>query len=311
MPTTLELKQKIGKLEKGLTNKALSTTAKTKLKTQIQSLKKDLEKLKKAKTPQDRIAEAKALALKIRRTQQGVPTGKSDIEKDATRKAMKTVKRVSQGLRANQYGSKADSKGNIYYEKRDNRFDRKPEKYARLEHGGMMARGGYVSKGEMVWRKLNSSERIDFLYKNFTPQITPRSQEILVGRDYNFLPKNVKIVMESKYANVEEYAKGGKTNDYKSKFNVDDVVYNKTEKTVGIVRIADDKYGEAKTDADGNVDIDNLEHYNPLMYPHQYDFTIAPSTKKEIEQRNLWKPFREEKYAKGGEVFYTEKHKND
>ena len=243
------------------------------------------------------------------------------------------------------------------------------------------AKGGYVSKGELVWRKLTRSERMDFLNKNFTPQITPRSQETLVGKDYNFLPKNVKIVMDSKYANVEEYAKGGaienqyegrtpkdiwdnlsieqrshfiydhaeqieglkerefqlgevrkayksnyadldediknrfenhtrqgqyaiggRTNDYKSKFNVDDVVYNKTEKTVGIVRIEDDTYGEATTDADGNVDIDNLEHYNPLMYPHQNDFIIAPSTKKEIEERSLWKPFREEKYAKGGTV---------
>jgi hypothetical protein len=78
-----------------------------------------------------------------------------------------------------------------------------------FEKGGYMARGGYVSKGELVWRKLTRSERMDFLNKNFTPQITPRSQETLVGKDYNFLPKNVKIVMESKYANVEDYAKGG------------------------------------------------------------------------------------------------------
>jgi len=72
-----------------------------------------------------------------------------------------------------------------------------------------MARGGYVSKGELVWKKLTNYERMKFLHENFTPQITPRSQEILVGKDYNFLPKNVKIVMESKYANVENYANGG------------------------------------------------------------------------------------------------------
>jgi len=72
-----------------------------------------------------------------------------------------------------------------------------------------LARGGFVGKAELVWRKLSASKKSEFLYENFTPQITPRSQEILVGKSYNFLPKNVKIVLASKYANVEEYAGGG------------------------------------------------------------------------------------------------------
>jgi len=76
-------------------------------------------------------------------------------------------------------------------------------------NGGKMARGGYVSKGEMVWKKLSVNEKRDFLYKNFTPQITPRTQETLSGKAYNFLPKNVKIAWESKYANVENYGDGG------------------------------------------------------------------------------------------------------
>jgi hypothetical protein len=73
-----------------------------------------------------------------------------------------------------------------------------------------MAKGGFVGKGELVWKKLTNSAKMQFLYENFTPQITPRTQEILVGKAYNFLPKNVKIKLESKYANVEDYAKGGK-----------------------------------------------------------------------------------------------------
>lgn len=76
---------------------------------------------------------------------------------------------------------------------------------------GKMAKGGHVSKGEMVWKKLSSSDKIKFLYENFTPEITPRSQETLVGKPYNFLPKNVKIKMEAKYANVENYGNGGGT----------------------------------------------------------------------------------------------------
>jgi hypothetical protein len=74
-----------------------------------------------------------------------------------------------------------------------------------------MAKGGFVGKGELVWRKLSDSKKMEFLNENFTPQITPKSQEKLVGKSWNFLPKNVKIKFEAKYANEEEYAKGGMT----------------------------------------------------------------------------------------------------
>jgi len=85
-------------------------------------------------------------------------------------------------------------------------YDYEIEQYARGGGvGDKMARGGFVSKGEMVWGKLSNSKKMDFLYKNFTPEITPRGQEILVGRAWNFLPKKVKIKFEAKYADVEEY----------------------------------------------------------------------------------------------------------
>jgi len=71
---------------------------------------------------------------------------------------------------------------------------------------------------------------------------------------------------------------------------VDSVVYNKRTKTVGIVRMGDER-GETKTDADGNVNTDELEPYNPMKYPHQKDAQVAPSTSKEIDSRGLWKPF--------------------
>jgi len=77
------------------------------------------------------------------------------------------------------------------------------------ESFGFFAKGGSFLVKELVWKKLSSSDRINFLYENFTPNITPKSQELLVGKTYNFLPKQVKIVIASKYANVEDYAKGG------------------------------------------------------------------------------------------------------
>lgn len=134
---------------------------------------------------------------------------------------------------------RAENPDDVYYENRTNRSDvRRPN---RLEQGGMMAKGGYVSKGEMVWKKLNDNEKLDFLYKNFTPEITPRTQEILRGKAWNFLPKNVKIKFESKYANVEDYATGGmmvKENILKE----DDCVWNVIGKKLVVDKVTKDEY---------------------------------------------------------------------
>jgi hypothetical protein len=55
-----------------------------------------------------------------------------------------------------------------------------------------------------------------------------------------------------------------------------------------------DERGETKTDADGNVNTDELEPYNPMKYPHQKDAQVAPSTSKEIDSRGLYKPFAQD-----------------
>lgn len=78
------------------------------------------------------------------------------------------------------------------------------------------------------------------------------------------------------------------------KFKKDDLVYNKRTKTVGIVRMGDDKYGEVKTDADGNVNVDELEKYNPIKHKHQENAKVAPSTEKEVNSRGLFNPFKSE-----------------
>lgn len=78
------------------------------------------------------------------------------------------------------------------------------------------------------------------------------------------------------------------------KFKEDDLVYNKRTKTVGIVRMGDDKYGEVKTDADGNVNVDELEKYNPIKHKHQQNAKVAPSTEKEVNSRGLFNPFKSE-----------------
>ena len=97
----------------------------------------------------------------------------------------------------------------------------------------------------------------------------------------------------NKYAK-DIIAKYSQSSSPKSDMGVDTVVYNKRTNTVGIVRMADER-GETKTDADGNVNTDELEPYNPMKYPHQKDAKVAPSTQKEVDKRGLYKPFAQEK----------------
>jgi hypothetical protein len=58
--------------------------------------------------------------------------------------------------------------------------------------------------------------------------------------------------------------------------------------------MGDDKYGEVKTDADGNVNVDELEKYNPIKSKHQQNAKVAPSTEKEVNSRGLFNPFKSE-----------------
>lgn len=83
-----------------------------------------------------------------------------------------------------------------------------------FEDNRQYKKGGYVGKGELVWKKLSSSDKMNFLIKNFKTEITDRSKEDIVNKTYNFLPKNVKIKIESEYANVEDYANGGSTKGF-------------------------------------------------------------------------------------------------
>jgi hypothetical protein len=123
----------------------------------------------------------------------------------------------------------------------------------------------YIKRGDVehvVYRDSNGKEQLDFKPKN------------------GFWVRKKALVDAGMNENKSE-----------SKFDVDDIVYNTKTKTLGIVRIADDKYGEVKTDADGNVNVDDLEIYNPFFQKYQNNAKIAPSTKKEIESRELFKPF--------------------
>ena len=91
-------------------------------------------------------------------------------------------------------------------------------------------------------------------------------------------------------------------------FKVGDVVANTRTITIGIVRLPEDR-GELKTDADSNVNVSELEMYDPIKHR---DYQIAPSTAAELgwsspddidenldrergdEYMSIWKEFNHE-----------------
>ena len=148
---------------------------------------------------------------------------------------------------------------------------------------GKFAKGGMVTKGELVWKKLSSSDKIKFLHENFTPEITPRGQEILVGKSYNFLPKNVKQALQSKYANVEEYAKGGKLSNkatYIPKRDIAEVEVEKDGKTTFVdgANLYDGVYVKKGKFAKGG----STKYLNNGEANGQYLDSLSQAKKKEI-----------------------------
>ena len=129
MASVLKLKTDIKKLKAAIASKATSGAIKTKLRGKLSSLENELDKLqpnkRKPKTTGPKSESALVKLAKKRRTNQGLSTSKSDIERDAIRPAKKAGKRIS-------------ASGNTYYEYRDNRVDNRqpPKKYRKLADGG-------------------------------------------------------------------------------------------------------------------------------------------------------------------------------
>ena len=112
---------------------------------------------------------------------------------------------------------------------------------------------------------------------------------------YKSLMKKHGLSLEPGYSDEEAiFVKESVVNEMKkrSPYVKDDLVYNTRTETVGIVRTDDDGSGEVKTDADGNVNVDELEVYMPFKYNYK-NAKISSSTKKEVIKRRLFYPFNE------------------
>ena len=169
MATALKLKSDIKKLKSAIASKATPKTFIPKLKTQLDKAESELSaissgaKPRKTSTTKSTKTTLTALQKLIQKKKYGVYKGAGvNLEKDASEGAFASGRRVSKGLKSNQFGDKGDNKGNVYYEYRPNRLDvkqpKKKQTYPKLAKGGMMAKGGEVVP-YIIWVSKDGDKR--------------------------------------------------------------------------------------------------------------------------------------------------------
>lgn len=191
--TKASLQESIKKFKAGIKSPATPKAIKAMMEKQLakaETALKDLEKAQStgkstapaASKAAQAAAAARALAKKIRK-QQGLPTSKDDIERDAQRSAITKVgKRI------------AKDSGAVYYEYRDNRLDRRPKKYPRLEHGGELHRT--EETGEEYKKGGKLSGKANYLSNREIESVTTWDGKVIDGDqilDGIYVKKGVKI----------------------------------------------------------------------------------------------------------------------
>lgn len=180
MATALKLKSDIKKLKAAINSKATPKSFLPKLKNQLERAEGELKSLKEApkggkpkkSTSAGTEKTLTALEKLVNKKKYSVYKGRGvDLKKDAGEGAFQTGRRVSKGLKSNQYGSAKENKGNVYYEYRPNRLDvkqpKKKQTYPKLEDGGMMAKGGELK---------NKLKDLKAKTEGFFPRIEPNDE---------------------------------------------------------------------------------------------------------------------------------------
>jgi hypothetical protein len=199
-----QLKQDILELESTYNDSDTPDNVKELLKPSIDKAKKQLAELEKETKPVEKKAEKKSIVEKYKpsakketkpakkgskevtvskaleiakkyRSEQGLSTKDSDIERDAKRGSKPAGKRVSEN-------------GNVYYENRENRSDRHTAKYPKLEHGGRTTSA--INKD----RAYQSEESWEQNYDRKTNPKHPKYDKFEAGGNvnYNYLDNTVK-----------------------------------------------------------------------------------------------------------------------
>jgi hypothetical protein len=241
MATAIKLRSDIKKYEAAIKSKATPAKFKEKLQNQLQKAKSDLQELKSGKqrkaAPAKKAAKksrpmtaAEKLKEKVKKTPSLARYRNSgvDLVKDADQPALKTGRRVSQGIKGNQFTDKKNAKGKVYYEYRVNRLDIKqpPKRYPKLEKGGYMADGGKIKNNysfktaKDIWEMWDFKQKQHFL-EDHADEITnsgynPKSSWMMIAKSKSFeeLDERVKTAIthhlsQGQYASGGYMAKGG------------------------------------------------------------------------------------------------------
>lgn len=169
MATAIKLRNDIKKLKAAIASKATPKSFLPKLKSQLEKAENELDALnkggkpRKTSTSKGTKSTLSALQRLIQRKKYRVYQGQGvDLKKDAEEGALATGRRVSKGLKANQFGGKGDNKGNVYYEYRPNRLDvkqpKKAQKYPKLEKGGFP---DMLKEDDFVWNAVGKKLVVD------------------------------------------------------------------------------------------------------------------------------------------------------
>ena len=227
MATTLKLRTDIKKLKGALSSKSLPAPIKAKLKAQLDKAQNELKamqsgaKPRKVSTTKGTQTALTSLQKLVNKKKFSVYQGKGiDLKKDADQGALAVGRRVSKGIKGNQFGDAKSSKGNVYYEYRANRLDvkqpKKAQKYPKLEDGGMMAKGGEIKKEYLFnfvdggWNSIVAKNKYEAIklakakYNDDKSKIDESSFRIKTEKDYKQLLSSF-------------YAKGGSTQGYDDK----------------------------------------------------------------------------------------------
>jgi len=147
-------------------------------------------------------------AAERRKSQGGVPKQFNDIEKDAKRSAI-SIK-----------GKRISANGNVYYEYRDNRYDKNPKKFPKLEHGGYMDKGGKTNKG--IHLTLVSREKTPFGITEYKQDNTNNIIQFKAGKEpFTYSIVKMSDDLKPHYQDIlDTYIyQGVKQHDYKGGFD--------------------------------------------------------------------------------------------
>ena len=215
MATALKLKSDIKKLKAAINSKATPKNFVPKLKSQLEKAETELANVKSGGKPKRSSAPKTektltALQKLVQKKKFSVYKGAGvDLKKDAGEGALKTGRRVSKGLKSNQWGDKSSNKGNVYYEYRPNRLDvkqpKKQQTYPKLEDGGMMAMGGEVKVGDILTAKTGVKLKVVEYDPKFGGRVrVERMDEYSTGKPSQFMS-----LSRFKMASGGMMAKGG------------------------------------------------------------------------------------------------------